>query len=238
MCKDFCENLCSCFGGKAKQKPKKKRKTKMKTTTTTHNKYGTNWEILIVKEPQMNPSQIDDQCITREVTVAKETYSDRTDLFKEVLKDYEFDAERDRLGEGTFAQVYRMTQKTTGEVFAFKVMKLIDKRGQSLSRFEMFKNEVFSLRKNPHKNIIKLIDHFVVKEVFLCFMVMVMEFATQGDLHQRLKPTNNGFTEEEAKTYFIQIANAMNFVHKNRITNGDLKLQNVLITKTIDTEHK
>ena len=26
----------------------------------------------------------------------------------------------------------------------------------------------------------------------------------------------------------------MNFVHKNRITDGDLKLQNVLITKTID----
>ena len=116
-----------------------------------------------------------------------EIYSDRTALFKEVLKDYELDAERDRLGEGAFGEVYRMTQKTTGEAFALKVMKLIDKRGQSLGRFEIFKNEVFSLRKNPHKNIIKLIDHFVVQKVFLCFMVMVMEFANEGDLHQRLK---------------------------------------------------
>ena len=200
--------------------------------------YGTDWETKVHEIKTVD--EIDDKMMSKEVNLPLMVYKDRISLYKYVLDIKGFDMVNDKmLGKGAFGYIYEVKHRQTGEKRAVKIIKMMGPQGKVIKhRFSSFKNEIFSLIKNKHKNIIELLDHFIVKDIF--FSVIIMEFATGGDLNKRLsnvhKKTNTGFTEEEAKLYFVQVANALYFVHSNQLIHGDLKLENILITKINDKE--
>ena len=100
----------------------------------------------------------------------------------------------------------------------------------------LMSNEVQRLQKLPkHSNIIQLIDYNweaklvqksgIEKEV----LTVVLELAKGGDLFNYIFAINKGFSEPIARYYFIQLINAIEFMHSNNVVHRDLKLENLLL---------
>ena len=75
-----------------------------------------------------------------------------------------------------------------------------------------------------HPNIIKLL---YVKERHESFD-LVMEFAKYGNLYTYIKK-HSYLTEEKSFKFFIQVVNAIYFLHKNDLIHRDIKPENILL---------
>lgn len=75
-----------------------------------------------------------------------------------------------------------------------------------------------------HPNIINLLEVFENTK----YVLLVMEYASNGDLLNYLK-IKNGIAEDEGRKLFRQIAFALRFVHRNGIIHRDIKLDNILL---------
>ena len=194
----------------------------------------TKWEERLADEPNLTPSMIEDATFSRSIQLGTKKITDRIKLYKHILGQTQYELVSDQtLGKGGFSCVYKIRNKVNDDFFALKVMKLRDTEDPNgQNKFRIFKEEVFALKKIKHKNIIEIIDHFIIEEIHVSFMIL--EFATEGDLNKRLRDYNyreKKLTETETQTYFAQICNAINCVHSNRIAHRDLKLDNILITQ-------
>ncbi|MCP4483264.1 MAG: protein kinase, partial [Flavobacteriaceae bacterium] len=58
-------------------------------------------------------------------------------------------------------------------------------------------------------------------------LYIVMEYSPHGDFYQILT-NRNRFSETEAKHYFRQLINGLQFIHSKGIYHGDIKLENLL----------
>mgnify|MGYP002526463334 FL=1 len=87
-------------------------------------------------------------------------------------------------------------------------------------------NEIDIQSRINHKNIVKL---YYVKESKDAFD-LVMEFAKYGNLYLYIKK-NNYLNEEKSFKYFIQVVNAIYFLHKNDLIHRDIKPENILMFK-------
>ena len=64
---------------------------------------------------------------------------------------------------------------------------------------------------------------------------IVMEYADGGDLQQLIRERKSKklqFSENEVMEIFIQLCQAVGYLHDKRILHRDLKSQNVFMTKT------
>jgi len=60
-----------------------------------------------------------------------------------------------------------------------------------------------------------------------------MDYADGGDVHQAVKDRGGRLLPEaQALCWFAQAANALNYVHKQKILHRDLKTQNIFLTRT------
>ena len=191
--------------------------------------YVTDWKTNAMNEENMTPSQIDEELITVDRDLKIEKFANTLEWYRAVIKSKSYQLEDDNLlGKGGFGIVYKIKEIKTNQIRALKV---IDINTDNKYRIIEFKNQIFSLRKNRHRNVIELVDYFMVpqKTFFL-----VLELATGGHLRERLNSIHNStgqaLPEEVAKQYFIEMTNALKYVHSNGIFNGDFKLDNVLIT--------
>eukprot|EP01096_Ripella_sp_DP13-Kostka_P014991 TRINITY_DN68_c0_g1_i2.p1 TRINITY_DN68_c0_g1~~TRINITY_DN68_c0_g1_i2.p1 ORF type:complete len:411 (+),score=161.90 TRINITY_DN68_c0_g1_i2:481-1713(+) len=143
--------------------------------------------------------------------------------FKHKLGDYL--VSETSLGKGSYAKVRLARRKdSTDEMFAIKIIKKPETDQEK--HYTRIKREVENLKGLQHPNIIKLHDVFQTKR-FIC---IVMEYATHGDLHDYIKSQPEGRLEEsEAIRLFIQIVDAISYMHNNLIVHRDLKPENVLL---------
>jgi len=133
--------------------------------------------------------------------------------------------ERDSiLGKGAYGEVLLVQHKDTKEVYALKVIhKLRLENTYQLSNLE---HEVATQRRIEHSNIIKVYDVFNTKEN----IYILMEYADGGNLFRYIRKKNR-LSEQEAYKLFVQIACALNFLHKNSLMHRDIKPENILLTK-------
>ena len=223
---DFCMGCC-----RGQKKRRRRTDQRKRTQKATINSY---WETMNEKG-SLTPSQIPDDMLTREVhfkdkkrgtSISESGGQFQFDKFVLETEGYEM-IDDSHIGKGGSGKVYKVKHKTTGQILAAKVTELVKKEFFSQSRFESFKNEIFVLRRNPHKYIIQLKDHFLCNQTI---SFIIMEFGNGGSLDQRLRKKQHPFPEEEAKSYFVQISNAIYYLHSKGIVHGDLKLPNVLIS--------
>ena len=201
----FCASICCCL----KRKPLK---TKHKTRDYK------SWK----EEESITPSEIPDSELTEEFKVPNSRFATIAELFEE--KGYDFKNKED-LGKGAFGNVFKICKD--GQTFALKEISLkSDHTRRDRKQFKKLKNEIFIIYKIKHKNIIQMIDHFIVNNN--CYLVL--EFANSGTVEQEVH-RSEPMSEMKAKTYFIQIVKAIEHLHlhKPAIAHNDLKLANILI---------
>ncbi|GMH72888.1 hypothetical protein TrST_g12066 [Triparma strigata] len=126
------------------------------------------------------------------------------------------------IGEGTFGKVRSGTHIITGEKVAVKILeksKIIE-----VADVRRVTREINILKKNRHRNIIQLFE-VIDKETTI---YLIMENADGGELfdyivqHQRI-------AEPLALSFFKQICDGAEYLHKMEVTHRDLKPENLLL---------
>ena len=129
------------------------------------------------------------------------------------------------IGSGSYGKVFLAINKIDKKYYAIKRMQkknLI----KALKTLKGIYNEIDIQSRINHKNIVKL---YYVKESKDAFD-LVMEYAKYGNLYVYIKK-NSYLSEEKSFKYFIQVVNAIYFLHKNDLIHRDIKPENILMFK-------
>ncbi|KAI8806433.1 kinase-like domain-containing protein [Cladochytrium replicatum] len=131
------------------------------------------------------------------------------------------------LGEGGTAKIF--LAKYHNSMVAVKVIKLTNKE-QALE--EAIRNESAVWERLRHPNILQfygLVENPLGFNTSL--PLMVMEYASLGDLHNYIEAHKTSFNTALASSFAVDIANGMHYLHslETPIIHGDLKPLNVLI---------
>ncbi|KZS94600.1 CMGC/CDK/CDK7 protein kinase [Sistotremastrum niveocremeum HHB9708] len=126
-----------------------------------------------------------------------------------------------KVGEGTYAVVYKAKEITTGRQVAIKKIKI----GQFKDGLDMSAiREVTYLRELHHPNVIELLDVFSHKTN----LNLVLEFL-DADLELLIKDRSNVFLPADIKSWMAMTLRGLEFCHRNWILHRDLKPNNLLI---------
>ncbi|XP_042412217.1 CBL-interacting protein kinase 23-like isoform X1 [Zingiber officinale] len=126
------------------------------------------------------------------------------------------------LGEGTFAKVKFAKDVETGESVAIKIF---DK--DKILRHKMvgqIKHEISTMKLIRHPNVIRIYEVIASKTK----IYLVLEFVDGGELFDKIARRGK-LKEEEARKYFQQLINAVDYCHSRGVFHRDLKPENLLL---------
>ncbi|GKU92626.1 hypothetical protein SLEP1_g6333 [Rubroshorea leprosula] len=126
------------------------------------------------------------------------------------------------LGEGTFAKVKFARNIETGENVAIKIL---DK--EKVLKHKMIgqiKREISTMKLIRHPNVIRLYEVMASKSK----IYIVLEFVTGGELFDKIA-SRGRLKEDEARKYFQQLINAVDYCHSRGVYHRDLKPENLLL---------
>ncbi|KAH7678848.1 Non-specific serine/threonine protein kinase protein [Dioscorea alata] len=126
------------------------------------------------------------------------------------------------LGEGNFAKVKFARNVETGVNVAIKIL---DK--EKLLRHKMIdqiKREISTMKLIKHPNVIRMHEVMASKTK----IYIVLEFVTGGELFDKIAQKGR-LKEDEARNYFQQLINAVDYCHSRGVFHRDLKPENLLL---------
>ncbi|CAI4806828.1 BAL_1a_G0054650.mRNA.1.CDS.1 [Saccharomyces cerevisiae] len=133
----------------------------------------------------------------------------------------------EKLGNGTYATVYKGLNKTTGVYVALKEVKLDSEEGTPSTAIR----EISLMKELKHENIVRLYDVIHTENK----LTLVFEFM-DNDLKKYMDSrtvgnTPRGLELNLVKYFQWQLLQGLAFCHENKILHRDLKPQNLLINK-------
>lgn len=141
------------------------------------------------------------------------------------------------LGVGGYAKVKLGVHKDTGKKVALKIL-LADKNGKiSDSKKKQTDRAIDLLSKVNHENVLKLLSYNKEGRYpeadgrHTPCMMMALEHAGNGELFDYLMFTGY-FDEPIARSYFHQLINGLDAIHKLGYAHRDLKPENLLLDST------
>jgi calcium/calmodulin-dependent protein kinase I len=137
-----------------------------------------------------------------------------------VLSVYDLYDKKEKIGEGQFAEVYRVIHRITGKEYALKTVR---KRKIPKGKEKILKREIEILsRIAGHSNIVGLLSHDSFFETDRSFH-LIMELCTGGELFDVII-ARGYLAESEAALIMYQVLDAVRYLHSKGIVHRDLKV--------------
>ena len=127
------------------------------------------------------------------------------------------------IGGGSFGEVFLVMNTKNEKLYAIKHMSK-NSLSKKLNSLEGIYKEIYIQSRIDHPNILPIL---YVKETTTDFH-LVLEYASGGSLFQFIRK-NNFLDEPLAFSLFIQVVNAVYFLHKNNLIHRDIKPENILL---------
>lgn len=138
------------------------------------------------------------------------------------------------IGYGCTSIVELVEDQNTGCLYSAKIisMKYITNKHITKS----IEKEIAILDVVDHPSIIKMVECFEImnieKEIFI---ITIMEYCEKGELLS-VAFTKKILNFEQKKNIFFQILKAVQYLHKLGISHGDIKAENILLTKNYNAK--
>ena len=129
------------------------------------------------------------------------------------------------IGAGGMGTVYLSEHTLIKRKVAIKSLNVNLIKNQQLR--ERFKKEATALAQLEHPNIVRLNEYIEQQDgVFL-----IMEYVDGLPLDEHINNVSGPINEEQLIPLFLQILDAFEYAHKNKIVHRDIKPSNIIITK-------
>ncbi|CAL8276580.1 unnamed protein product [Boreogadus saida] len=128
----------------------------------------------------------------------------------------------DKLGEGTYATVFKGRSKLTDNLVALKEIRLEHEEGAPCTAIR----EVSLLKDLKHANIVTLHD---IIHTDKC-LTLVFEYL-EKDLKQYMDDCGSIMSVHNVKLFLFQLLRGLAYCHKRKVLHRDLKPQNLLINE-------
>ncbi|KAH0573430.1 Kinase, NEK [Spironucleus salmonicida] len=132
----------------------------------------------------------------------------------------------DQLGEGTYGAIFKIRRKSDDKNFA---LKLVDQR---FAEMQNLIQEAHLQKQSKHENIANIEEYFVQEERLYIIMSLY-----EGDLSQlieKYKSQNKQFSDDYILKIYLQLIQALNYLHKLQILHRDVKPQNMLLDEDLN----
>ncbi len=126
------------------------------------------------------------------------------------------------LGQGGFAVVYLGEHRHLGTYAAIKILNARLEEDQ----IALFQQEARILAQLHHPHIVRMLDYDIADG----FPYLVMDYASGGTLRQR-HPKGTTLPLATVITYSEQIADALDYAHREKLIHRDVKPENMLINQ-------
>ncbi|TYI04885.1 hypothetical protein ES332_A10G050600v1 [Gossypium tomentosum] len=126
------------------------------------------------------------------------------------------------LGEGTFAKVKFVRNVETQENVAIKILD--KEKVLKHKMISQIKREISTMKLIKHPNVIRMFEVMASKTK----IYIVLEFVTGGELFDNIARRGR-LKEDDARTYFHQLINAVDYCHSRGVYHRDLKPENLLL---------
>ncbi|XP_010474701.1 PREDICTED: CBL-interacting serine/threonine-protein kinase 9-like [Camelina sativa] len=126
------------------------------------------------------------------------------------------------LGEGSFAKVKYAKNTVTGDLAAIKILDR-DKVFRH-KMVEQLKREISTMKLIKHPNVVEIIEVMASKTK----IYIVLELVNGGELFDKIAQQGR-LKEDEARRYFQQLVNAVDYCHSRGVYHRDLKPENLIL---------
>lgn len=126
------------------------------------------------------------------------------------------------ISRGAFGRVFLAKKRTTGDLFAIKVLRKADMIRKNAVESILAERDILITVRNPF--VVRFFYSFTSREN----LYLVMEYLNGGDLYSLLR--NLGCLDEDvARVYLAEVVLALEYLHSMHIVHRDLKPDNLLI---------
>jgi serine/threonine-protein kinase Chk2 len=130
----------------------------------------------------------------------------------------------EQLGKGHFASVYLCVERCSGIRYAVKKFEKRTGPGER-SKSDGLQQEIAVLMSVSHPALVCLKDTFDEEDG----VYLVLELAAEGELFNWIVMKQK-LTEEETRKVFVQLFQAVKYLHERNIVHRDIKPENILLT--------
>ncbi|WCJ43316.1 Cyclin-dependent kinase C-2 C [Euphorbia peplus] len=131
----------------------------------------------------------------------------------------------DKVGQGTYSNVYKARDRDTGKIVALKKVKFDTSEAESV---KFMAREITILQKLDHPNVVKLEGLATSRMQYSLYLVF--DFM-QSDLSSIINNPDSRLTEPQVKCYMQQLLSGLQHCHERGILHRDIKGSNLLIDK-------
>ncbi|CAM6095426.1 unnamed protein product [Calypogeia fissa] len=151
---------------------------------------------------------------SKSTPVHPSAYKDRTTIDDfEIIKP---------ISRGAFGRVFLARKRTTGDLFAIKVLRKVDMIRKNAVESVQAERNILIHARNPF--VVRFFYSFTCRDN----LYLVMEYLNGGDLYSMLRSL--GCLEEEmARVYIAELVLALEYLHSLGVVHRDLKPDNLLI---------
>lgn len=137
-----------------------------------------------------------------------------------------------RVGVGGMGKVYKVTHAQLGKTFALKIIS--DNFSEEARARDWFYREARLASSLSHPNIASVVD-FGEDDKYGAFMVM--EFL-EGEPLAKVLRREKQLSVKTAADFMLEVAEALHYIHANKIVHCDIKTENILICEIPGTKRR